>query len=123
MAGWIALRFLKDPQAALGHFEKLADGVSRPVSLARARYWEGRAYEDLGDVPDAWEQYHAATKFPETFYGQLSLARIDATPVLNLRGDTAGAEPPKAAFKREMAWYAQTPNPKPQTPNPKPQTP
>ena len=45
LAGWIALRFLKDPQAALPHFKKLADAVSRPISLARAHYWQGRAYE------------------------------------------------------------------------------
>ncbi len=103
MAGWIALRFLKDPQAALGHFEKLAEGVSRPVSLARARYWEGRAYEDLGDVPDAWQQYHAATKFPETFYGQLSLARIDATPVLTLRGDSCRRRTAKSCVRERRS--------------------
>ena len=50
MAGWIALRFLKDPKDALVHFGKLADGTTRPISQARAHYWSGRAYEVMGDL-------------------------------------------------------------------------
>lgn len=84
MAGWIALRFLKDAKLAQPHFRKLEAGVSRPISLARAHYWEGRAYEALGDTANAWEQYHLAAKHPTTFYGQLALTRIEAAPVLRL---------------------------------------
>jgi soluble lytic murein transglycosylase len=84
MTGWVALRFLKDAKSAQPHFQKLEAGVSRPISLARAHYWQGRAYEALGDNANAWEQYRLASKHPSTFYGQLALARIDATPVLHV---------------------------------------
>jgi soluble lytic murein transglycosylase len=101
LAGWIALRFLKDPQTALTHFKKLGDGVSRPISLSRARYWSGRAYEEAGDPASAWQQYHLAAKAPDTFYGQLALARIDATPLLHLRNVAIDATLSRAAFERE----------------------
>src|SRR5262249_9570016 len=81
LAGWIALRFLKEPKTALTHFEKLETGVSRPISLARAHYWQGRAHEAAGNMTAAWQQYKLASKASVTFYGQLALAKIDATPV------------------------------------------
>ncbi len=34
-AGWIALRFLRQPAIALAHFARIADGVSNPITLAR----------------------------------------------------------------------------------------
>jgi soluble lytic murein transglycosylase len=84
LAGWIALRFLKEPRTAVTHFQKLEAGVTRPISLARAHYWEGRAREAAGNTADAWQQYHLAARAPVTFYGQLALAKIDATPVLHI---------------------------------------
>jgi len=84
LAGWIALRFLKSPNMALTHFRKLEAGVSRPISLARARYWKGRCYEASGDVASAVAQYKLAAQAPDSFYGQIALARIDATPVLHV---------------------------------------
>ncbi|MGC9954577.1 MAG: lytic transglycosylase domain-containing protein [Rhizomicrobium sp.] len=101
MAGWIALRFLKDPQTALPHFKKLEDGVSRPISLSRARYWQGRAYEDAGDAASAWQQYRAASKASDTFYGQLALARIEAQPLLHVRSVAVGDPPSRSAFERD----------------------
>ena len=46
-AGWIALRFADKPVEALAAFEKLYNGVSTSISLARAAYWAGRAAEKL----------------------------------------------------------------------------
>jgi soluble lytic murein transglycosylase len=84
LAGWIALRFLDEPRAALTHFEKLEAGVTRPISRARAHYWQGRAHEAMGSTASAFKQYQLASQAPESFYGQLALARIDATPVLHV---------------------------------------
>jgi len=101
MAGWVALRFLKEPKTAAPHFQKLEAGVSRPISLARAHYWEGRTYEAAGNLADAWQQYKLASKASTTFYGQLALARIDATPTLHIDSlpvDTASA---KADFEQD----------------------
>jgi len=88
LAGFIALRFLKDPAAALADFQKLDAAVSRPISKSRAKYWQGRSFEAMGDTPSARAQYRLAASWPETFYGQVALARIDSTPTLHL-SDTA----------------------------------
>ena len=56
LAGWIALRLMKDPAAAMPHFQKMATGVSRPISLARANYWQGRAFEALNDDANAYKR-------------------------------------------------------------------
>ena len=100
-AGWLALRYLKNPQDALKHFSKLDAGVSRPISKARASYWMARAYEAMGDLPHAYAQYKLAANVPETFYGQVALTRIEATPVLHIpetQADTAAA---KSDFEKE----------------------
>lgn len=100
LAGWIALRHLHDLPAALAHFNRLASGVSRPISLSRAQYWLGRTYEAMGDNVNAYKRYEAAARAPETFYGQLALTRIDATPTMHL----AAVHPevlPAAPFERD----------------------
>jgi soluble lytic murein transglycosylase len=104
LAGWIALRFLKDPQAALSHFQRLDANVSRPISKARAAYWEGRCYEAMADLPNAWRSYSLASKSQETFYGQIALARIDGTPTLHI--PDAPVEPSsKDAFEKEVLTH------------------
>ena len=87
MAGWIALRYLHEPGKALGHFRTLARGVSRPISLGRAHYWMGRAYEAQGDKAAAAREYRRAADNPQTFYGQLALTRLEAAPRLTLDRD------------------------------------
>ena len=47
-AGWIALRFLREPAIALAHFARIAEGSANPITLARSFYWQGRAAEALG---------------------------------------------------------------------------
>ncbi len=98
LAGWLALRFLKEPRTALSHFQKETAAVGRPISLARGHYWQGRAYEDLGELASAWREYRAASQYPETFYGQLGLAKIDSTPTLHLRNAVVDVAGSKAEF-------------------------
>jgi soluble lytic murein transglycosylase len=93
LGGFIELRFLSDPTAALTWFQRLTAAVSRPISKSRGEYWLGRAYEALGDTPNAIVHYRQAAAYPETFYGQLGLARIEAQPVLHLnQTDVVAAE-------------------------------
>ncbi|HVU19871.1 MAG TPA: lytic transglycosylase domain-containing protein [Rhizomicrobium sp.] len=106
MAGWVALRFLKEPKAAKPHFQKLEAGVSRPISLARAHYWEGRTYEAEGSLANAYEQYRLASKAPTTFYGQLALAKIDATPILHVVETPLDATTFKAEFDSDELAHA-----------------
>lgn len=101
LAGWIALRFLKSPTPALGHFNKMEAGVSRPISLARARYWKGRCYEALGDIASAVAQYKLAAQSPESFYGQIALARIDTSPTLHVNDMQVDATAARADFDKD----------------------
>jgi soluble lytic murein transglycosylase len=76
MAGWIALRYLNDPQTAFAHFAHVDDGSGDPVVLARAGYWRGRAAEAAHQFGDMRAQYQAAAAYPTAYYGQLARARL-----------------------------------------------
>jgi peptidoglycan lytic transglycosylase len=85
VAGWLALRYLDRAEDALEHFTTLAEGVGRPVSVARGRYWQGRAAEALGRADEARNFYDLASVHSTTFYGQLAIARTAVgTPMLVL---------------------------------------
>jgi soluble lytic murein transglycosylase len=85
-AGWIALRFLREPAAALAHFARISEGVTNPITLARSYYWQGRAAEALGRGGQARPYYEAAARYPTAYYGQLARARlgIDAVGLRSL---------------------------------------
>ena len=73
LSGWIALRFLDDPQKAYRHFETLYKRVSFAASLSRGAYWAGRAADAMDNKALAKEWYNKAGKFVDTYYGQLAL--------------------------------------------------
>jgi len=106
LAGWIALRELKEPKTALTHFQNLAHAVTRPISVARAHYWEGRCYEDAGELASAWQQYRLAAEQSDTFYGQLALAHIEPAPNLHLTETIVDAGARKADYEREEQTQA-----------------
>ncbi len=76
MAGWIALRFLNDPTAALTHFAHVDDGSTNPIVLARAGYWRGRAAHAAGRVQEARAYYETAARNSTAYYGQLARAKL-----------------------------------------------
>ena len=84
LAGWIALRFLNEPDLALDHFARLHAAVVYPVSISRAAYWAGRAAEALDDHELAAKWYQDAALFPLTYHGQLALERVGSEPRLRL---------------------------------------
>ncbi|MDE2071963.1 MAG: transglycosylase SLT domain-containing protein [Alphaproteobacteria bacterium] len=100
LAGWIALRFLHDPESALPHFRALTQRVGRPISLSRGHYWMGRAYEAEGDLAKAVQSYRLAADIPDTFYGQLALARIESAPRLSLPDTPADPAGVRAAYEK-----------------------
>jgi soluble lytic murein transglycosylase len=75
-AGWIALRFLNDPAAALAHFARVGHGTANPITLARASYWQGRAAEAMGRHQEARAHFQQAARYPTAYYGQIARARI-----------------------------------------------
>ncbi|MBN9555068.1 MAG: transglycosylase SLT domain-containing protein [Alphaproteobacteria bacterium] len=98
LAGFISLRLLKDPAGALVYFQHLGANVSRPISKARAEYWQGRAYEASGDPAAAYDHYRLAAVYSDTFYGQLAIARTEVEPILHL-ADTMVEPVPKARIE------------------------
>jgi len=92
-AGWIALRFLKDPATATQHFARIVERTDNPTALARAGYWLGRAAEASGRTMDARAAYQSAAVHSTSYYGQLARAKlglpqieINRAPGSGLRG-------------------------------------
>lgn len=76
MAGWIALRFLRDHQTATRHFNEIPGLTRGPTALARAQYWLGRAAETGRNRQGAQQHFALASQHGTTYYGQLACARI-----------------------------------------------
>lgn len=83
-AGWIALRFLDEPERAAKHFATAYLYADTPISIARARYWQGRAAEagSHADPALAKSFYEAAAEESSTYYGQLARERLGLTPTV-----------------------------------------
>ncbi len=75
-AGWVALRYLKDPATAAKHFAQLEKESDHPVTLARAYYWQGRAAEASNQDAAARAAYEKAARFTTAYYGQIARARL-----------------------------------------------
>jgi len=84
-AGWIALRFLKDPATASQHFARIGVGSVNPTALARAGYWQGRAAEAGGRSSEARAAYTRAAEQSTSYYGQLARAKL-GLPQLDISG-------------------------------------
>ncbi|MGL6208863.1 MAG: lytic transglycosylase domain-containing protein, partial [Paracoccaceae bacterium] len=74
VAGFVALRKLDDPTAALGHFRALKTAAKTPISMARADYWIGRALEALGEPAN--DSYAAAARHQTAYYGLMAAERL-----------------------------------------------
>ena len=81
-AGWIALRFLKDPALAAQHFARMDSGITNPIALARAGYWRGRAAEAMGRSQEARGHYERAAHHSTAYYGQLARAKLGLSEIV-----------------------------------------
>ena len=77
-AGWIALRFLNDPNTAMPLFARITQIAGHPTSLARGAYWQGRTAEALGRREEAMRHFERAARYPAAYYGQIARGRIGA---------------------------------------------
>ena len=75
LSGYLALRYLNDPKTALAHFQSFRVAVKSPISLGRAGYWEGRAYEAMKDAGSAQASYAFGAEYQTSFYGLLAAER------------------------------------------------
>ena len=106
LAGWIALRKLKDPKTALRHFSRIASGAPNRTEASRGHYWTGRAYSALGDSGNAAAAYKQAAATPTLYYGQLAreaLGRGNAPIPISTAKATDGA---RAAVARDELMRA-----------------
>ena len=102
-AGWLALRFLNKPEAAVQHFKIMYEGVNYPISKSRAAYWVGKAYEQLGKDQNAKDWYKKSSVFNTTFYGQLASAKINKNDFKVKNSYTFSEEDYKKLLKTDLA--------------------
>jgi len=76
LSGWIALNFLEDPNMAMRHFMNFYKNVGYPISLSRGAYWIARTYKTLENVKKSEEWYLEASKYLNTYYGQLAFTEV-----------------------------------------------
>jgi soluble lytic murein transglycosylase len=93
LAGFIALRRLQNPPAAMRHFSDLAGASPAAITQGRAYYWLGRARAAEGQNPKA--DYVKAADWPTTFYGQLAVLAM---------GESAADLAQRIAALRDPSW-------------------
>ncbi|WP_375174130.1 lytic transglycosylase domain-containing protein [Pseudooceanicola sp.] len=91
LSGYLALRYLKDPELALHHFDRLQEGVQTPISLGRAGYWRGRALEAMGQTDAAQVAYREGGTQQSSFYGLLAAEKAGMPFDTDLAGQAQGA--------------------------------
>ncbi|MGO4907484.1 transglycosylase SLT domain-containing protein [Pseudorhodobacter sp. W20_MBD10_FR17] len=106
LAGFIALRKLNDPMTARNHFQHLKQGVSTPISLSRAHYWEGRAEEALGNTAAARLAYQAGAKHQTAYYGLLCAEKLGLPLDAALLADARPSDWRQASFANSSVLQA-----------------
>lgn len=98
LSGWIALRFLNDPEQAYRHFDRLYHNVSMPISLARGAYWAGEAASAMGRADWATQWYRVAAQYDTVFYGQMAALHLGSMPTGVLEATAAITPAQQASF-------------------------
>ena len=83
-SGWIAFSFLKDADAAAGHFREMTRHSTLPDTISQSNYWLGRSLAQLGDTDGAKAAYEAAAEYPTVYYGLLARKEL-GLPSVSLR--------------------------------------
>jgi soluble lytic murein transglycosylase len=100
-AGFFSLRYIGDAKTAAIHFERSWQKAKRKRDKSRGLYWQGRAWEAVGNRSNAVKFYQAAAN-PTVYYGQLALEELGQKTLRLSSAPTATAQQ-KAAFNgREL---------------------
>ncbi|HJO77455.1 MAG TPA: lytic transglycosylase domain-containing protein, partial [Pelagibacteraceae bacterium] len=102
LSGWIALTFLNDPNMAIQHFKNFYNNVGYPISLSRGAYWLGRAYKVIKNKQKSEEWFSEATKYLNTYYGQLAFLEINHDEKLTLQEQKKVDEKYEKEFKKNL---------------------
>jgi soluble lytic murein transglycosylase-like protein len=106
VAGFLALRFMNSPAAALGHFKAMADGVTKlraseqPEARSKAGYWLGATFDTAGRPAEARRLYQASATYRDTFYGMVSASKAQLTDTAAVVAVKAGSYP-----MPQIAWH------------------
>jgi soluble lytic murein transglycosylase len=99
MAGWIALRYLKNYAAAEKHLSAYTRTADGPLSRSKAHYWLARALEAKGDKAKATEEYKRAASEIDTFHALLAMQKLEPGR------RTLRIEPPADPTPQEIARF------------------
>jgi len=100
LSGWIALTFLDDPNLALQHFKSFYDNVGYPISLSRGAYWIGKTYKKIKNKQKSEEWYNEASKYLNTYYGQLAFFETKPNESFTLQEQLKVTEKYKKEFNK-----------------------
>ncbi|MBR9650164.1 lytic transglycosylase domain-containing protein [Thalassovita aquimarina] len=106
LSGFIALRFLNDPDLARDHFQRFRAAVDTPISLGRAGYWLGRAQEAASDAEAAQAAYAEGAKYQSSFYGLLAAEKAGIGFDATLAGGDAFPDWRQAGFANSSVFEA-----------------
>ena len=108
ISGFLALRKVNEPYKAFEHFETLYKNVETPLSRSRGSYWAGRASEALNNTSIANQWYKVASKYPETFYGQLAGEKLGQQVSLPRSSSTNPSQGQRTSFNNKDFAQAAT---------------
>jgi soluble lytic murein transglycosylase len=100
LSGWIALTFLDDPNLALQHFKNFYNNVGYPISLSRGAYWIARTYKIITNNQKSKEWYDEASKYLNTYYGQLAFVENNPGKAFSLIAETEVSVKYKKEFEK-----------------------
>jgi hypothetical protein len=98
----------EEPDAAAGHFARIAEIGASPITRGRALYWQGRAAEAQGDRIAAQTFYAEGARYITTFYGQLAAEKAGIKEI-RLDKDPTITQADRARFEgRELVRAVRT---------------
>lgn len=106
LSGFLALRKLNSPVQAVAHFEAFRNAVATPISLGRAGYWLGLAYEAAGDGEKAEEAFSFGARYQSSFYGQLAAEKGGVATDPNMIGAETFPDWREAEFVESSVFKA-----------------
>lgn len=94
LSGWIALTFLKDSKAALGHFLKMKPHCTSVRTIAKNYYWLARALFSLKRAEEGRSYMAKAASYCNSFYGQVAMEELKRGQFPSFKHSLPSAEAP-----------------------------
>ncbi len=102
LAGRLAYFYLKQPKLAIEHFNNILKNAKFSVSKAKGAYWSGMAARKMKELKLSEEYFSQATKYPDTFYGQLAITHRTQDQYITLPNEPVVKE-------QDLVWFESDP--------------